>query len=68
MCHIHKLPHLVRETPAEVVAEEQGLVEVGHIADGVRNAAMELVVGEGHDRDGGVSDGMWDEGIESVIV
>lgn len=56
------------ETAAELVADEEDLVEVGHVANGVGNAAVEFVVGEGDNGDGGVSDGFGDQGGESVVV
>lgn len=67
-CEIDEVSNLWWETAAELVAKEEDLVEVGHLADGAGNATVEVVVGEGDDRDTRVSDGFGDERGESIVV
>ena len=59
-CEIDEVSDLRWETAAELVAKEENLIEVRHLANGARNAAMEFVVGKGDNRDGGVSNGFRD--------
>ena len=66
--YIDKLSKLDWETAIEVVANEENLLEAAHLADRTRNAAMEVVIRKGHNGDSGVSNGIRDEGTESIVV
>ena len=66
--HITKQPNFCREAPTEAIAHKDDLVQVGHPADAVWNAASELVVSECDDRNGGVAYCLRDGGCEPVVI
>lgn len=60
--------YLGGQAGAEFVVHENDLVEVGHVAEAVRNATMEPIVGEDDDRDGGVAEVVGKIKDETIVV
>jgi hypothetical protein len=66
--HITKQPNFCWEATTKVIAHKDDLVQVGHLADAVWNAAGEFVVSKCDNRNCGVAYCLRDGGCESVVI
>lgn len=67
-CEILQQAYLGGQAGSECVVHENDLIEVGHVAEAVGNAAVESVVGEDDDGDGGVAEVVRKVKDETVVV
>lgn len=67
--HISKQPNLSRQASGEMIVQENNLLQrAGHFTNAAWNAALEMVIGNHHNRGGRVSEIFRNSGCEPVVV
>jgi hypothetical protein len=67
--HVSKQANLGGQASGEVIVQENNLVQcAGHFSNAAWNAALEIVIGNHHNRSRGVSESVRNGGCEPVIV